>query len=273
MLTLLLACAPDPAAFEQDLAVEGREAAAMLPPIRSWFLDSDRDGYGQPGTAILSRTRPPGHVDNAADCDDDDELTYPTAAYKELRTACRTDADGDGFGSMAPESGVTPGLDCDDEDDTVSCVPEFGVGYAAEFEDASTHSPDYLLGTAFHVPPPGMTVTTLALIGKAAVANVKMAIYSGDTAGAPAQLMVATDPMPVPDGVLEIPVRATRLPAGTYWIMGVYDQEASIGIDYPPADNRIVMYRALDFSDPMPSTFGTPETYTGQRFNYYLLAY
>jgi hypothetical protein len=165
------------------------------------------------------------------------------------------------------------GLDCDDDDPSVSCVAEFGVGNAAEFGDSSTFLPNYLLGSAFRVPRPGMTVTTLALIGKAAGGNVKMALYKGDAAGEPDELMVATAPVAVPDGVLEIPVAATRLSAGQYWIMAVYDEGALVGVQRWRHGYRPAAYRALDFSDPLPSTFGTPITFVDVRYNYYLLAY
>src|SRR5262249_17129404 len=93
VLTLFLACAPDPDPSEQDAGQEARMAPALAGILRSWFLDADRDGYGEPGTAILSATQPRGHVDNAMDCDDDDPATYPGAAYKEVRATCKTDAD------------------------------------------------------------------------------------------------------------------------------------------------------------------------------------
>ena len=38
-------------------------------------------------------------------------------------------------------------------------------------------------------------------------------------------------PMPMTVGRMDIPVVPTSLPAGTYWMMGVYDADASIGID------------------------------------------
>ena len=274
MLTLLLlACAPDPNTLDPESAAEAEMALAMLPPLRSWFLDSDRDGYGQPGTAILSRTQPRGHVDTGMDCDDDDPFTYPGAAYFEVGLACETDTDGDGFGAMEPASGVNPGLDCDDEDAMVSCVREIRRGNGVELDDPSNHLRNYLLGSAIHVPTGGMTLTALALIGMEAVANVKMALYT-DSSGEPDELVVATSSTPVPVGVLEIPVAPTRLPAGTYWIMAVYDVDASIGSAFAREDYyAVVQYRALDFSDPIPSTFGDPVTYTGRMFNYYMLGY
>ena len=44
-----------------------------------------------------------------------------------------------------------------------------------------------------------------------------------------------------------------------------------IGIAFPKFE--VVQYCSLDDGDPMPGTFPTPSTYTGQRFNYYLVGY
>lgn len=60
--------------------------------------DSDNDGY----SALI-------------DCNDNDPKTYPGAAFNESLTACREDADGDGYGAAEPSSPqVNPGGDCDD---------------------------------------------------------------------------------------------------------------------------------------------------------------
>ena len=54
------------------------------------------------------------------DCDDQDPNTHPTAAENEENSeACMTDADGDGYGSATPNSGVTAGTDCNDADATI----------------------------------------------------------------------------------------------------------------------------------------------------------
>ena len=49
-------------------------------PIRSWYLDADGDGFGNPAIAVAARAAPPGHVGNAADCDDTDPDRRPNAA-------------------------------------------------------------------------------------------------------------------------------------------------------------------------------------------------
>lgn len=60
--------------------------------------DSDGDGF----SALI-------------DCDDTNANAYPGAAENESLTACREDADGDGYGSTAPSSSqIEAGTDCDD---------------------------------------------------------------------------------------------------------------------------------------------------------------
>ena len=66
--------------------------------------DSDGDGY----SALI-------------DCNDDDANTYPGAAFNESLSACREDADGDGYGSSSPSSPqVDIGGDCDDTTQLIS---------------------------------------------------------------------------------------------------------------------------------------------------------
>jgi hypothetical protein len=274
---MVLACA-DPSMVDEVEAIEEDDALARPAGpagFRRWFRDADGDGFGDPATGFLARTRPPGHVFNGADCldvGDDAAATYPGAAYFDAvgSRVCMTDSDGDGFGSMTPARGVTPGLDCEDEDASSWCVRQRQIGNYIEFPRDSTHAADFLLGSAIDVPYV-IVLESLALIGKSATGNVKMALYT-DNGGEPGSLVVATESTAVPEGVLEIPVEPTVLSGGTYWIMGVYDTTASIGIRYTDTTD-IVQYTGFDFSDPIPSSLGTPMTYTGQIFNYYLTGY
>jgi len=138
---------------------------------------------------------------------------------------------------------------------------------AVEFPDASAHSPDYLVGSPITVPSPAM-LTDLAVIGKAAGADVMLALYSSP-GGEPDQLVAATPSTPMTVGAMEMPVAPTFLPAGTYWIMGVYDGDASIGIDENDP-NAPDCYAPHAFADALPDPFGTSFPYSGQRFNYYI---
>jgi hypothetical protein len=272
-----LACAPADLSDAPEAFEAGDELARPMMDLRRWYLDADRDGFGD-GASFLSPVRPRGHVANDRDCldvGDDAAATYPGAAYFENGGECETDADGDGFGSMAPASGVTAGLDCDDADSSTWCVSERTIGNDVEFADASSATENYLLGSAIEIPYP-MVLSALALIGKSATGNVKMALYTDDRGrfgGSPESLIVATGANAIPVGPLEIAVEPTPVLPGTYWIMAVYDTTASIGIELTPMETNYVKYRSLLFSDPIPSSFGTATTYSGQRFNYYIVGY
>ena len=236
------------------------------------FVDADGDGFG---TSILATSADldcadAGEADDADDCLDvgtDASETFPGAAELDSETECMTDADGDGYGAREPAKGVTAGTDCNDVDG--GTCPEFHLGSDKEFPDSSSHSPDYLLGNVVVVPS-DMTLTALALIGKSAKANVKMALYT-DASGVPDALVAETDSNAVPAGVLEIPVKPVALPAGNYWIMAVFDSYASVGISFPFAE--VCQYRSMSFSSAMPDPFGSVSTYTGQLFNYYIVGY
>ncbi len=117
---------------------------------QSWYADLDGDGYGG-GDSIVACAPPRGYVDNADDCNDEDEDTYPGAL--ELCDFADNDCDGlaefedpdavdfiyhddddnDGFGAMfgdggfgcsiygsIPEGHARSGDDCDDSLATVN---------------------------------------------------------------------------------------------------------------------------------------------------------
>ena len=46
---------------------------------RTWYIDRDGDGFGDPNTRLLSCNQPPGYVANAADCNDYNPQSYPGA--------------------------------------------------------------------------------------------------------------------------------------------------------------------------------------------------
>lgn len=84
-----------------------------------FYVDSDGDGYGDPNYPITACTMPSDTVENAEDCDDEDVTTRPGAAPLDDEKACMADADGDGYGDDAPDTGVTAGTDCDDSTDAI----------------------------------------------------------------------------------------------------------------------------------------------------------
>ena len=272
-------------ATDEDCLDSGDGAAATWPGVAfedsttDCMTDVDGDGYG----AWI----PVAGVTAGSDCNDAVAEAHPGGTEVvgdgvdgdcNTTEVCYYDGDGDGYGGADTVSSIdadcadageaaTP-IDCDDADPKVYCG-EFHVGNDVEFPDSSSHGADYLLGSFLTVPT-DMTVTAMGLIGKSATGNVRMALYT-DSSGAPDALVVETASTAVPVGVLEMPVTSVALPAGGYWIMAVYDVTASVGIAYPKFD--VVQYRSLDFADPMPGTFGSPKTYTGQIFNYYIVGY
>jgi hypothetical protein len=153
---------------------------------------------------------------------------------------------------------------------TTSTTVALGSTYGnmVEYPTASTHAPDYLLGDPVMVTATSM-LSHLCVIGKAVGANVVLGLYSSNAMGEPNQLVASTPATAMGMGAIEIPVAPTMLPPGQYWMFGVYDADASIGIDEtdPTAPVR---YQELPFSATLPQPFGPAANYTGQRFNYYI---
>ena len=151
---------------------------------------------------------------------------------------------------------------------TTTTLPA-GVTYgnAVEFSGASQHTPDYLLGVPITVPQ-AFTLTHLGVIAKSGGPHVILALYS-DTAGEPDRLVAFTAATSMAAGAMEMPVTSTPLAPGVYWIMGVYDADASIGIDESDAAAP-VRYLSQSFSDPLPDPLPPAFSYAGQAFNYYI---
>ena len=141
-------------------------------------------------------------------------------------------------------------------------------GNMVEYPTASTHAPDYLLGDPVMVTATSM-LTHLCVIGKAAGANVVLGLYSSNAMGEPYQLVASTPATPLGVGAVEIPVAPAMLPAGQYWMFGIYDADASIGLD-DSDPTAPVRYQEMPFSATLPQPFGLASNYTGQRFNYYI---
>jgi|GEM_PF-5667386 len=61
---------------------------------KTWFADTDNDGFGDPDNTLIACSQPDGYVNNDEDCDDNDAQINPSILWYR-------DADGDGFGDPA----------------------------------------------------------------------------------------------------------------------------------------------------------------------------
>ena len=141
-------------------------------------------------------------------------------------------------------------------------------GNAVEYPTASTHDPGYLLGGPVMVGGSSM-LTHLCVFAKAAGPSVVLGLYSSNAMGEPNGLVASTPATALAVGAMEIPITPVALPSGQYWMFGIYDGAASIGIDESDATAQ-VRYQEMSFTPALPQPFGAASSYTGQRFNYYV---
>ncbi len=130
-----------------------------LSEIRTFFRDSDGDGYGDPEDAVDGCKAPEGYVDDNTDCRDDDRSIFPTAveicnsidddcdlAVDEDTALIRfyRDSDNDGAGDLEdvieacvrPDGYVAVGDDCNDSDPYVNPnAEEICNGYDDDCDD------------------------------------------------------------------------------------------------------------------------------------------
>ena len=74
------------------LNTSDKEIVALAPstvPYQTWYMDEDRDGFGNPDSVDLSVSRPYGFVDNNKDCNDGNRNEHPGQVWYK-------DADNDG---------------------------------------------------------------------------------------------------------------------------------------------------------------------------------
>ena len=117
----------------------------------TYFLDSDGDGFGDDNESTQNCAQPSGYVPNGNDCDDSDEITYPSAVEvcdgidndcddlidEDLGEAGYLDSDRDGFGDpnqpadncLDDGSVVSNADDCNDSNDSIyPDAPEYCDG-------------------------------------------------------------------------------------------------------------------------------------------------
>lgn len=140
---------------------------ATINPNTIWYLDADNDGFGDDNSTVQTCEQPMGgnYILTGGDCDDNDNTVYPGATEicdgkdndcdgsidNGLQfTDYYVDADGDGYGTGAPQSlCADPGVgyatndsDCDDTDANITTGTlyyedqdndGFGAGTGTEF--------------------------------------------------------------------------------------------------------------------------------------------
>jgi hypothetical protein len=125
---------------------------------------------------------------------------------------------------------------------------------------------NYLLGVKFNLLENGQ-LHSLNLIGRNTGAKVQLSIYE-DINGVPGNLIISTDTATVGTGVISISVSPTRLLAGNYWIMAIYNASDShtyvmdtIGLP--------VYFQQVPFGDPLPQNGSSFSSFTGRDFTYF----
>jgi hypothetical protein len=99
----------DRASILSDADCDGSETADDCDDDDATLSEEDEDEDGQTSCD--------------GDCDDEDAYTFIGAAeLDDDLDACMRDHDEDGYGDINPPEGVTPGVDCDDEDATIGSV-------------------------------------------------------------------------------------------------------------------------------------------------------
>jgi len=144
----------------------------------------------------------------------------------------------------------------------------YDVGYYTAFTSVGSFSLNYLLGEKITLTK-AATLLKFGLISGTSGQHVVMALYT-DKNGAPDQLVAYTSSTALTISNMNIaPNTQASLSATSYWIMAVYDSTAG-----PMRDNSTtnpIDYIAFTYGGTLPQTFGTPTTYNGQQFNYYLV--
>jgi hypothetical protein len=146
----------------------------------------------------------------------------------------------------------------------------YTAGNVTDLGGAQSISPNYLLGSQVVVPTGG-TLLKFGIISRDAGPRVRFGLYTnvgGNPGTLVAQSAVAGTTLVV--GSQEFnPTGAVTLPAGTYWLFGLFDVTTSVGGEAMPS-GVVIDYNSLAFGSAMPTNFGTPMTYTGSRFNYWI---
>ncbi len=125
--------------------------------FRTWYADTDSDGYGDPASSTASCDAPSGSVSDSTDCDDASSAVYPGATEGcdgvdyDCDGAIDNDADGDGYSDQA-----CGGDDCDDSDAAI--FPEASGECAAGADCLDLLAAGYSTDGPYTIDPDGSGV-------------------------------------------------------------------------------------------------------------------
>lgn len=128
-------------------------------------------------------------------------------------------------------------------------------------------SSNYLLGIQHSLTENGV-LHSINMKGTYTGTNIQMAVYT-DNGGAPGDLVIASGTALVVGGTVSLPVTATQLYPGNYWIMAVYDSNGEP--TFGTLQTTLVYYKYFAFGGSMPSTLtGTTSYYSDYEMSYSL---
>ncbi len=203
------------------------------------------------------------------DLDDDDAVIDDDDATDDDDDAAPVDSDGDGVDDsedLCP--GGDDGNDFDGDGTPAWCDPTpLQVGEPDDLGSNSSHAVNFLLGTRQTLAEEG-SLQAVGVLGRRDGPAFRIAVYD-DVDGTPGALLGEGGGDALEDGPLVVPVPEVVLPAGDYWLVAVYESEASIGEDgSQDADTRFIEH---EFADPLPATW--PEfdfNFPGARINLWM---
>jgi len=245
----VLAIVPDPAEAGVDellceVVTEGADADGdALSYALSWQADGLSYPAGLPGAAGPTTTTWP-----------DDTVPAADTALASAWTCTATPDDGETTGASATASRTV--------------LETYDLGNDTALDLTSTSAADTLLGTWLTVPA-ATTLYRVGVIMAAGGPQVRLALYT-DSGGAPGSRVAVTGTTTTVSGANELELATpVALAAGTYWLMAVYDTDAS---PYSTETTTQTVYsQSLPFSTVPPATLAAPSSYCCQDFSYYLV--
>jgi hypothetical protein len=165
-----------------DVADDGIDQNCTGADLRTWYLDSDGDGYGDSTETRTSETQPEDHVGNSNDCDDSNANISPGDPE-----VCDDNIDNDCDGDTDTEDS-----DCDNPSTTTVFSEDFEAGWNDWFADNG----NWEVGT----PTSGPSVAHSG-------SNVGGTVLAGDYANTTSSLVSPTIELPTIETGEEIHLR------------------------------------------------------------------